>query len=192
MHQPSSLAQSTLMAQSTALAQPASLAQSESLTQSTSLAQPASSTTQSASMPTPAVASTKPSPLSDDYAQHQDPELDSMGDNFPVKLYRLIMDAEENQRDDVICFNGKGDAFLILNREALVEELVPRYFRLKSLASFRRQLYLYGFVKHREGRQKGYKHEFFRRGRPQALCLVRRTYDYETHKAASKAKKGDE
>lgn len=100
--------------------------------------------------------------------------LDTMSESFPVKLYRLIRRAEANNQDHIISFIPDGSAFWILDPKALIDELSPQYFRLRSLASFRRQLYMYGFIKHRLGGKKGYHHEHFHRDRPEFLQLIHR------------------
>lgn len=104
--------------------------------------------------------------------------LDRMPETFPVKLYRLITEAEASGEEGTIRFTPDGKAFLIIDCDSLINKLAPRYFRLRSLASFRRQLYLYGFVKFEYQGLKGYRHDNFCRDRPQLLCLIRRSYDF--------------
>lgn len=103
--------------------------------------------------------------------------LDALPQKFPVKLYKMMMEAERNHDEDIISFSPDGCAILFLDRERLASELIPRYFRHNSLASFRRQLYLYGFVKCVCQGKKGYRHDLFRRDRPDLLTMIRRSYE---------------
>lgn len=95
---------------------------------------------------------------------------------FPEILHRVLVEAEDKCHDHIISFNTTGDALLILDRTALIDELAPKYFRFRSMASFRRQLCLYGFVRFDFGERSGYRHEFFRRDRPDLLSSIQRTY----------------
>ena len=116
---------------------------------------------------------------------YNDPQLASMTQKFPVKLYRLILEAQEYHHGEIIIFSPTGEGFLMLDRDAFMSLLAPRYFRLHSIASFRRQLYLYGFVKCAHQGRKGYTHPGFRRDRPDLLCTIRRRYDYDFRKRRS-------
>ena len=116
---------------------------------------------------------------------YNDPQLASMTQTFPVKLYRLILEAHEYHHGEIIIFSPTGEGFLMLDRDAFMSLLAPRYFRLHSFASFRRQLYLYGFVKCAHQGRKGYTHPGFRRDRPDLLCTIRRRFDYDFRKRRS-------
>lgn len=59
---------------------------------------------------------------------------------FPVRLYQLIVDAEENGQQDIVHFTPSGDAFVVVDPDRLVSELVPQHFRLASFSSFRAEL----------------------------------------------------
>ena len=104
-------------------------------------------------------------------------DLESLPQQFPVKLFRLLLQAERENMEDVICFSHNGLAFHIHDRHRFASELIPQYFRHNSMASFRRQLYLYGFTKVEHGR--GYRHDLFRKSRPDLLPLIRRRYEYQ-------------
>ena len=52
---------------------------------------------------------------------------------------------------------------------------MPEYFSTRRLASFQRQLNLYGFVRINEGRLRGgYHHEFFRKGKRHLCSRIKR------------------
>ena len=93
---------------------------------------------------------------------------------FPIILHRMLADVHASGQDNIICFNPEGDVVLILDREALMDDVVPKYFRMKSIASFRRQLCLYGFVRCLCGDKQGYRHDSFHRDRPEKAKEIRR------------------
>lgn len=101
--------------------------------------------------------------------------LTHMTPTFPVRLFQLILEAERNQQNHIIHFNETGDAFWLHDRDSFMSELVPKHLRLRSFASFRRQLCLYGFRKRLDGSSLEYRHDMFHRERPTDLKRLRRT-----------------
>ena len=94
---------------------------------------------------------------------------------FPIRLHRLIVAAEAENRRDIIHFSKAGDSFVLVDRDALMSDLVPRFFRLRSFASFRRQMCLYDFEKDvRSANQTEYRHPLFHRDRPEDLVKLLR------------------
>jgi HSF-type DNA-binding len=84
---------------------------------------------------------------------------------FPNKLYDMLMRAEEDGIAHIISFAPHGRAIQIHDSKALVS-LLPKYFTLSKIASFQRQLNLYGFGRLTKGPDRGcYYHEYFLRGR---------------------------
>jgi hypothetical protein len=84
---------------------------------------------------------------------------------FPCKLHRLLEYAEVSGNSDIISWEIHGRAFKIHKRKEFLEKVLPQFFRQTKLASFRRQLNIYGFLRITEGRDKGaYYHELFLRG----------------------------
>jgi hypothetical protein len=85
---------------------------------------------------------------------------------FPISLHDLLDDAEKNGKDDIVSFFPDGKAFTILKPKEFTEELMPLYFKTKKIASFQRQLLLYGFKRIVQDYTKlaGYYHEFFIKG----------------------------
>ena len=94
---------------------------------------------------------------------------------FPHLLHQLLHAVRENGQDHIIRFSEEGDAFWILDREAFLKEVSPNYFQFRSMASFRRQLCIYGFVRYEVGGRAGYRHEVFHRDHPERLPLIRRS-----------------
>jgi hypothetical protein len=84
---------------------------------------------------------------------------------FPCKLHRLLEYAEVSGYSDIISWETHGRAFKIHKRKEFLVQLMPQFFRQTKLASFRRQLNIYGFLRITQGCDKGaYYHELFLRG----------------------------
>ena len=95
--------------------------------------------------------------------------------SFPIKLYDLIMAAEQTGKSDIVSFTESGRAFRVHDSAAFLQELVPNYFGHTRLASFKRQLGIYGFDRIPRGpHEGGYTHQYFRRGCPELLKMIRR------------------
>lgn len=91
---------------------------------------------------------------------------------FPRKLFFLI----DKESSDIIAWQPHGLSFKIQNKKKFSEETIPKYFKNNSkLASFYRQLHLYGFKRIMEGPDQGaFFHAKFQRGRPDLLAEIRR------------------
>ena len=101
--------------------------------------------------------------------------LDFMTPTFPVRLHRLIVEAEARGHHDIVHFSEKGDSFWLLDRDRFISELAPKHFRLQSFASFRRQMCLYGFAKRTHDKKLEFRHPLFHRDAPMKLTeLLRR------------------
>lgn len=73
--------------------------------------------------------------------------LTEVGTNVPAflaKLWKLVEDPETN---DLICWNDDGTSFVIHNQAQFCRELLPLYYKHNNMASFVRQLNMYGFHK---------------------------------------------
>lgn len=74
----------------------------------------------------------------------------------------------------VVSWQPHGRCFVVHNTE-LFKELLPRYFTLSKIASFQRQLNLYGFTRLTRGNDKGgYYHEMFLLGKPFLMRRIQR------------------
>ena len=90
--------------------------------------------------------------------------------DFVAKLYEIL---EDSQNSDIIAWNEA--EFAIKNTEALVKEVLPKYYRHSKLELFIRQLNLYGFRKVSKPSQKEYlffKNDIFRQGAPELLHKI--------------------
>lgn len=63
---------------------------------------------------------------------------------FLTKLWRLVDDAKTN---DLISWTQSGRSFIIQNQAKFARELLPQYYKHNNMASFVRQLNMYGFHK---------------------------------------------
>jgi len=108
---------------------------------------------------------------------------------FPEKLHRLLREVEAAGRSDVISFIAGGRAFAIHNSDSFFKDIVPLYFRITKLSSFKRQLNLYGFELINAGPARGgYFHELFVKDRPELCRRMRRV----AVKLSAKHERGDD
>lgn len=103
-------------------------------------------------------------------------------DSFPVKLYKMLLEVEKSGEDDVVSFTIDGVGFEIHQPDVFAERIIPKFFRHKRLASFRRQLSMYGF-RRPSSKGKGdigaYVHELFVKGRPDLCRKMKRVSELE-------------
>ena len=93
---------------------------------------------------------------------------------FTTKLHTLL---EENLDEDIISWQPHGRSFLVHRPTDFLNDVMPKYFLQSKLASFLRQLNLYGFTRMMSpGPDKGsYYHALFLRGKSELLPHVIRT-----------------
>jgi len=103
---------------------------------------------------------------------------------FPEILYTMILNCQKEGMEDIIGFCPHGRAFAVHQPRRFEMELMPRYFfNMGKIASFQRQLNLYGFKRINEGPDTGgYWHRKFLRGRKDLVVQLKR-------KSTSKAKR---
>ncbi|XP_071539471.1 uncharacterized protein Hsf isoform X2 [Panulirus ornatus] len=63
---------------------------------------------------------------------------------FLTKLWRLVDDVKTN---DLISWTQNGRSFIIKNQAKFAQDLLPQYYKHNNMASFVRQLNMYGFHK---------------------------------------------
>lgn len=96
---------------------------------------------------------------------------------FPWILYNMLERSDNIHLPDIISFQPHGRSIKIHNRNRFQLEILPRYFPKQStIASFQRQLSLYGFLRMvKDGPdQNSYYHEMFLQGRPDIIYLMKR------------------
>lgn len=88
---------------------------------------------------------------------------------FPVVLYNMLehIDLKEPQLAKIISWQPHGRCFVTHNPKKFEDEVLPRFFKQKHYASFRRQLNLWGFKRlTQSGPDNGaYYHEMFLRSK---------------------------
>jgi hypothetical protein len=93
---------------------------------------------------------------------------------FPVKLYNMLFQVDEEGLSHVISWQPHGRCFVV-HDPATFKQLLPNYFKLSKIASFQRQLNLYGFQRLTVGLDKsGYYNELFLRNRPDLVSQIQR------------------
>lgn len=90
---------------------------------------------------------------------------------FPMKLMNLI---DDESNSDVIIWSPKGDGFVIMNKNRLTTEVLPKVFKLTQYTSFTRRLKRWGFVTTRGfSTTPSYHHPLFRRNDPSSIKKMR-------------------
>jgi len=84
---------------------------------------------------------------------------------FPVKLHLMLDEVEKDGGAAIVGWQPHGRAFIVRDTKTFESHIMPKYFKQTKIASFLRQLNLYGFQRITTGRDKGaYYHEWFLRG----------------------------
>lgn len=85
---------------------------------------------------------------------------------FPVKLHEMLDRIEADGFAHVVSWQPHGRCFVVHKPKEFVNHVMPKYFKQTKMASFQRQLNLYGFNRLTSGLDKGgYYHELFLRGK---------------------------
>lgn len=85
---------------------------------------------------------------------------------FPVKLHSMLDAIERDGYAHIVSWQPHGRCFVVHKPKEFVSHIMPKYFNQSKMASFQRQLNLYGFNRLTGGLDKGgYYHELFLRGK---------------------------
>lgn len=107
--------------------------------------------------------------------QHNPLASGAQQQGFAVKLYHMLADIESSGEAEIVSWRPHGRCFVVHDRKAFVERVLPSYFLQSNFASFQRQLNLYGFKRLASATDKGgYYHELFLRGKPELACYIQR------------------
>ncbi|XP_074113254.1 uncharacterized protein LOC141536549 isoform X2 [Cotesia typhae] len=107
-------------------------------------------------------------------------EVETSVPAFLGKLWKLVEDPET---DDLICWATNGRSFFIRNPAQFARELLPHYYKHNNMASFVRQLNMYGFHKKVSVELGGLKcerdemefaHQYFIKDHPYLLEHIKR------------------
>uniref|UniRef100_A0A672S6N3 Heat shock factor protein 2-like n=1 Tax=Sinocyclocheilus grahami TaxID=75366 RepID=A0A672S6N3_SINGR len=100
---------------------------------------------------------------------------------FLTKLWTLVEDSDTNE---FICWSQEGNSFLVLDEQRFAKEILPKFFKHNNMASFVRQLNMYGFrkvmhidtaiVKQERDGPVEFQHPYFKRGQDDLLENIKR------------------
>ncbi|KAG7460993.1 hypothetical protein MATL_G00204880 [Megalops atlanticus] len=100
---------------------------------------------------------------------------------FLTKLWTLVEDSDTNE---FICWSQEGNSFLVLDEQRFAKEILPKFFKHNNMASFVRQLNMYGFrkvmhidtgiVKQERDGPVEFQHPFFKHGQDDLLENIKR------------------
>ncbi|TSP57618.1 Heat shock factor protein 2 [Bagarius yarrelli] len=100
---------------------------------------------------------------------------------FLTKLWTLVEDSDTNE---FICWSQEGNSFLVLDEQRFAKEILPKFFKHNNMASFVRQLNMYGFrkvmhldtgiVKQERDGPVEFQHPYFKNGRDDLLENIKR------------------
>uniref|UniRef100_A0AAY4E6C2 HSF-type DNA-binding domain-containing protein n=1 Tax=Denticeps clupeoides TaxID=299321 RepID=A0AAY4E6C2_9TELE len=104
--------------------------------------------------------------------------------NVPAFLTKLWTLVEDPETDPLICWSPNGNSFYVFDQGRFSKEVLPKYFKHNNMASFVRQLNMYGFRKVVHIEQGGlvkpekdeteFQHPYFVRGQEQLLENIKR------------------
>uniref|UniRef100_A0A8C6TRS0 Heat shock transcription factor 2 n=1 Tax=Neogobius melanostomus TaxID=47308 RepID=A0A8C6TRS0_9GOBI len=100
---------------------------------------------------------------------------------FLTKLWTLVEDADTNE---FICWSQEGKSFMVLDEQRFAKEILPKFFKHNNMASFIRQLNMYGFrkvmhidtgiVKQERDGPVEFQHPYFKHGEDELLENIKR------------------
>ncbi|XP_071597144.1 heat shock factor protein 2 isoform X1 [Heliangelus exortis] len=108
----------------------------------------------------------------------------SAGAGVPAFLSKLWALVGEDPNSQLITWSQNGQSFLVLDEQRFAKEILPKYFKHNNMASFVRQLNMYGFRKvvhvesgivklERDGPVE-FQHPYFKQGREDLLEHIKR------------------
>ncbi|XP_024938792.1 heat shock factor protein isoform X3 [Cephus cinctus] len=109
--------------------------------------------------------------------------ITELGTSVPAFLGKLWKLVEDPETDDLICWAPNGRSFFIRNQAQFARELLPHYYKHNNMASFVRQLNMYGFHKKVSVELGGLKcdrdemefaHQYFCKDHPYLLDHIKR------------------
>ncbi|XP_040289133.1 heat shock factor protein 1 isoform X2 [Bufo bufo] len=106
------------------------------------------------------------------------------GSNVPAFLAKLWTLVEDPETDPLICWSPEGNSFHVFDQGCFAKDVLPKYFKHNNMASFVRQLNMYGFRKVVHIEQGGlvkpekddteFQHPYFIRGQEHLLENIKR------------------
>ena len=110
--------------------------------------------------------------------------LPQLSTNVPAFLAKLWKMVDDPLRDHLISWGPMGNTFVIHNQADFSRELLPFYYKHNNMASFVRQLNMYGFhkvvgveaggLKSENDQEMEFSHKYFIRGQEVLLTQIKR------------------
>ncbi|CAD5123334.1 DgyrCDS11690 [Dimorphilus gyrociliatus] len=108
--------------------------------------------------------------------------LENRSSTVPAFLNKLCTLLDDETTDDMICWDASGKSFHLLDQNRFAKDILPMYFKTSNIASFIRQLNMYGFKKvvhmnsgiKYEKEDVEFQHPHFIRGKEELLELIKR------------------
>jgi hypothetical protein len=98
-------------------------------------------------------------------------DIDSQVPSFLTKTFDIVSDPDT---DHIIGWGDTGLSFIIHDTTSFLTDIVPKNFKHNNLASFIRQLNIYGFQKVGNKHVCEFRHDLFRRGERHLLAQIKR------------------
>jgi len=76
----------------------------------------------------------------------------SKDNNFPVKFHYALREMEKDGLQHIVSWQPHGRSFLVHDPRLFEKKYLPLWFRQHKIASFRRQLNMYGFTRITHGK----------------------------------------
>eukprot|EP00096_Caligus_rogercresseyi_P011998 TRINITY_DN489_c1_g1_i1.p1 TRINITY_DN489_c1_g1~~TRINITY_DN489_c1_g1_i1.p1 ORF type:complete len:456 (+),score=196.40 TRINITY_DN489_c1_g1_i1:548-1915(+) len=123
--------------------------------------------------------------------------LPTVSSNVPAFLAKLWKMVDDPSTDHLIDWSEEGNSFIIHNQADFAQRLLPYYYKHSNLASFVRQLNMYGFhkvlgidsggLKSERGDQMEFAHTYFLRGQGHLLDQIKRKISTGKNSGGSQA-----
>ena len=96
-------------------------------------------------------------------------------ENQQKPFLQALMDLLSQEDPEIVTWLPSGTAFVVRSPKKFVERVLPRFFKQTKIASFYRQLNMYGFRRIVDGPDMGaYHHELFVRDKPHLCSTIQR------------------
>jgi len=111
--------------------------------------------------------------------------------NVPAFLAKLWKMVDNPETDELISWSEEGTSFIIKNQSEFARSLLPYYYKHSNMASFVRQLNMYGFHKvlsvdsgglKGENDESEFSHPYFMRGQEHLLDQIKRKVSAATQR----------
>jgi len=121
-------------------------------------------------------------------------QIPTSGGNVPAFLAKLWKMVNNPDADNLIAWGEDGNSFIIKNQSEFTKTMLPYYYKHSNMASFVRQLNMYGFHKvmsvdsgglRGDREETEFSHTFFLRGQEHLLDQIKRKVNPAASKGVS-------